>query len=112
MKKELSKITQNIEFDASVYNDAFNFIINNLSIFQPVNLHIKITHSNSLYFKFGFQNNLVVRMEIFLDESDVFDENEENTSLIIENDFRNEIGAYTSISDAIAKLHEIFTPSN
>lgn len=93
--------------DRSVYNEVFNFFINEITGFQPNNLIVKVTASDSIYFKFEIDNNFEIRIEAFLDSDDIF--SEENTSLIIDNNGEQEYGYLGKPSDVIYKIKDYFS---
>lgn len=107
-KREVSLKSSLIK-NQSLYNEAFNYFINELSSFHPNNLIIKITASDSLYFKFEVENNYIIRVEVFLDDQENFSDHHENTSLIIDNSGSQEYGYLGRPNDVLNKIKEFFS---
>lgn len=107
---ELLQKQEFLSINQSIYNEAFNYIISEITPLQPNDLSIKITASNSLYLKFEIENKHIIRLEVFLDDQDVFSEESENTSLIIEKNKSQIYGCFASPTDALRKLKNYFMP--
>jgi len=105
--KEL-QIKSFLSFNQSTYNEAFNFFINEIGTMLPNNLSIKITASDSIYFKFELQDSYIIRLEVFLDDQDVFSEQIDNSSLIIEKENIQEYGCFCSPNEILKKLKNYF----